>query len=213
MTDWESIKDLAWGVFLGGVIYIPLCWTEIVLSPQLHMWVYGWHPHDFIQSIRGNSYRPVIFMHHGLMVGMWMAAATLCGIGLWRLKMLEEIKPLWDRFKVPNWIRPSWVPLFLLFTFVCCQSLGAFALFLQAMVVLFLSFRFKSVLPLLLLIAFPVCQMGMKVIKKGEYSSNSVDMIAKFSEDRAASLEFRLINEKILVEKALEKPGTFKTKA
>ena len=50
LTDWESIKDLAWGVFLGGVIYIPLCWTEIVLSPQLHMWVYGWlHPIQYTE--------------------------------------------------------------------------------------------------------------------------------------------------------------------
>lgn len=206
LTDWSAVRDLAWGIFYGGLIYVPLCWMEITLSPQLHMWVYGWHPHDFIQSVRGNSFRPVIFMHHGLMVGMWMAAAVLCGFLLWKQNLLDEMKPVLKRFHVPGFVRPSWVFAFLAVTFVACQSFGALILVVQAVVVLVICLKWKTKLPLLLLLLLPVSQMTSKIVKEGEYSREKVEFIAKISEDRAASLEFRLINDAMLVKKAMERP-------
>ncbi|MEQ1843595.1 MAG: O-antigen ligase domain-containing protein, partial [Verrucomicrobiales bacterium] len=62
VRDWTVMRDLAWAIFFGGLIYTPLAAYEIVMSPQLHNKIYGWHPHDFIQSVRGNTFRPVIFM-------------------------------------------------------------------------------------------------------------------------------------------------------
>src|SRR5438128_2024316 len=40
---------LAWAAALviGGLIYVPLCAFEVRFSPQLHNWIYGFHPHDF----------------------------------------------------------------------------------------------------------------------------------------------------------------------
>lgn len=206
ITDWDAVKDLVWGIFLGGLIYIPFCWIEIILSPQLHMWVYGWHPHDFIQSVRGNSYRPVIFMHHGLMVGMWMAAACLCGIGLYCSGSLPAMKGLLTKIKMPDWVRPNHLLIALFITFVACQSVGALALLIQASLVFFLCRKFKSKLFLLLLIVYPAYSMTTS-LKGGSGKQGTVDFIRTYiSEDRAASLEFRLINEEILVEKALHRP-------
>jgi hypothetical protein len=206
ITDWAAVKDLVWGIFFGGLIYIPLCWIEILLSPQLHMWVYGWHPHDFIQSVRGNSFRPVIFMHHGLMVGMWMAAACLCGIGLYMSGSLPEMSGLLKKLKVPAWLKPTHLLFALLVTFLACQSVGALALLIQAGLVFFLCRKFKTKLFLLLLIAYPAYSMTMS-LKGGSGKHGTVDFIRTYiSEDRAASLEFRLNNEEILVERALQRP-------
>ena len=34
----------------------PLCVIELRFSPQLHNWVYGYHQHDFVQTIRDGGY-------------------------------------------------------------------------------------------------------------------------------------------------------------
>jgi len=82
-NDWESIKELAVGVFLGGLIYMPLCWAEMRFSPQFHKWVYGFHQHSFAQTIRSGGYRPMVFMQHGIACAMWMTASAIVGVWLW----------------------------------------------------------------------------------------------------------------------------------
>lgn len=205
LVDWESVKDLAWGIFFGGLIYAPLCCTEIIMSPQMHMWVYGWHPHDFIQSIRGNSYRPVLFMHHGLMVGMWMASACLCGVTLLSTGQIDQMKPLLKRFKLPPWIKPKFIVIALIGVFVACQSMGALILFMQACGVLYLSRRFKTKLLLFALLLYPSYKMAGAITGFTD-PHKAVEFARKISEDRAASLQFRLDNEEILVEKAMQRP-------
>ena len=80
--DMEGMRELAVGMFVGGIIYIPLCWLEMRMSPQLHVWVYGYHQHAFGQALRWWGYRPMVFMQHGLMVGMWMSMTALMGYWL-----------------------------------------------------------------------------------------------------------------------------------
>src|SRR4051812_49225914 len=70
-------RELALGILIGAVVYIPLCLLEVRLSPQLHNWVYGFHAHQFAQTIRLGGYRPVVFMEHGLAVGLWMGTASV----------------------------------------------------------------------------------------------------------------------------------------
>lgn len=49
------------------LIYAPLVLLELRLSPQLHNWVYGYHPHNFLQQIRDGGFRAVVFLGHGLL--------------------------------------------------------------------------------------------------------------------------------------------------
>jgi hypothetical protein len=79
--DLESFRDLALGIVIGGLIYVPLCLIEIRVSPQLHIWIYGYHQHQFEQSIRFGGFRPTVFMQHGLAVAMWMVNATVLPSG------------------------------------------------------------------------------------------------------------------------------------
>ena len=81
-NDLQGLRELSVAIFIGGLIYVPFCLYEIRFSPQLHRLLYGYHQHDFSQTFRFGGYRPMVFMQHGLMVGMWMGMATLAGIWL-----------------------------------------------------------------------------------------------------------------------------------
>jgi len=51
---------------LSGLVYsLPLLF-EIRMSPQLHEWIYGLKPSQFLQGLRGGGYRPMAFLGHGL---------------------------------------------------------------------------------------------------------------------------------------------------
>src|SRR5207248_1739976 len=95
LGDRDSFRDLVAAVLVGGLVYLPLCLVEIRFSPQLHLWVYGFLQHDFSQTIRFDGYRPMVFMQHGLELGLWMSAACLAGYWLWRAG-------LWQRLALPE---------------------------------------------------------------------------------------------------------------
>src|SRR6185436_10008382 len=122
----DGLRSLAVGLFAAGVIYAPLCLWEIRMSPQLHAWFYGVHQHEWVQTLRGGGYRPMVFMHHGLMLGLWMTAASIVGIVLWRAEVVRKV------LGVPL---PIAVPM-LLVTTVFCKSFGSLALLCLGVAVL-----------------------------------------------------------------------------
>jgi len=61
-TDLKAMRDLAIGLFIGGLIYMPLCLYEIKMSPQLHKMLYGFFQDDWIMTVRGGGWRPTVFM-------------------------------------------------------------------------------------------------------------------------------------------------------
>src|SRR5690348_10014686 len=62
LSNRAGLRALAAAVVLGGLAYVPLCLIELRISPQLHRMVYGYHQHDFNQTIRFGGYRPMVFM-------------------------------------------------------------------------------------------------------------------------------------------------------
>ena len=195
----EQLRDLALGMFIGGLVYMPFCLYEVVMSPRLHRIVYGFHPHSFGQARRGGGWRPVVFMEHGLMVGMWMATATLCGLTLLAGGGLRRMSAAARR-----WLWPLWVAL--LATTILCKSTGALFLLLLGMGIFFGARVLRTRWPFLLLLALPVLYMGLR--GTGAWSAQGlIDLSAKVaSGERAGSLGYRIHNENILVEKALVRP-------
>lgn len=196
LTNLEELKDIALWIFLGGLLYIPFCLFEIRMSPQLHMRVYGFFQHeDFSQTIRMGGYRPMVFMNHGLMVGMWMAMASLIGVWLYVTGVLPEAFGPQSRNLL----------LALLFVTVAVKSFGALLLFLLGVAVLFLTKWTRRSIFVLLLCLLPIFYLTTRVsgIWTGE---NLVEQFARIDEDRAESLRFRLDNEDILIDKALQAP-------
>jgi hypothetical protein len=75
----RDLRGVLTALVLAGLVYAPLIIIELWLSPQMHRWTYGYHQHAFAQTLRGDGYRPMVYMYHGLnltlLVFMCMAAA------------------------------------------------------------------------------------------------------------------------------------------
>lgn len=191
----DGLRKLAIGIFIGGLIYIPLCLYEVRLSPQLHRIVYGFYQHSFAQTIRYGGYRPTVFMEHGLMVGAWMTAAALSGVWLWKAGVIKEV---WG-------IPVGWLVTALLVTVVLVKSTGAWFLLGIGLVVLFFTKWFRTSLLLLVLIASISSYLYVGVT--GTFSGEQIVSVVSstINEDRAASLAFRFYNEEFLSDKARQK--------
>ena len=193
-ADYDAARELAIAIFVGGLIYVPLCWLEMRLSPQLHNWVYGFRPSDFRQSVREGGYRPTVFMQHGLAVAMWMTAASICGVWLW---MSGALRKLLD---VPmEWILP-----FLLLTTVLCRSKGATLCLMGGIAVLLWIKYVKNALPLLLLVAVAPAYMVLRTTQILPAGPIIAVASSFFPENRVQSLATRLNAEDLLTDRAMD---------
>jgi hypothetical protein len=194
---WNSshLIDLAFYLFVGGVVYIPLCIFEIRFSPQLHAFLYGFHQHQFAQTVRGHYYRPTVFLQHGLMVAMWMGMTAYLG---WALSVARVCNKF---LGMPLGIWASFLALVL----VAMQSLGALflALAVWSLTLYCRRTRMKS-----LIIIFALIPIAWSVSRAtGVLSSAAINQAASIvSADRAGSLAFRLNAENGLIARAWGNP-------
>lgn len=197
LSNLAGMKQLAIGIFAGGVSYVPLCLFEIRFSPQLHRIVYGYHAYaDFSQAIRYGGYRPTVFMDHGLAVGAWMMAATLSGIWLWKTAV---IKQLWN---MP--IKPLLAVLMI--TFFLCKSTGAYFLLVLGIIFLFSGKWFRTALPVFLLIVSICSYLYVNAETETYFTDQIVSSLSgKVDAERVESLAFRFNNEEVLVDKARQR--------
>lgn len=195
-SDLAGQRSLAVALLIGGLLYVPLCLYEIRMSPQLHRIVYGTAQHAFSQSVRLGGYRPMVFLKHGLMVGMWMAMASLVGIWLWRSGTIRRIE---------GW-PVAWLLVPLVGTAVFCRALGALVLLAAGLAVLFLSKWLRT--PVLLAAALMVAPAWSLLRATGTWSGETLVGLVKehIDPERADSLQVRFDNENYLAAKALERP-------
>jgi tetratricopeptide (TPR) repeat protein len=194
-TRLEHARELAVGIVLGGLVYVPLCLWELKMSPQLHTQLYGFSPCGWGELSWG-GYRPCVFMSCGLEVGLWMAMASTVGIWLWGSGSLRQLRGF-------NF---GWLLLALIITTVLCKVVGSwFALVLGATVWFCLK-RFGWRLPALALILVPVLYISTRTT--GLWSGREAVSLIRtvINERRAASYEFRLVNEDMLTARALQRP-------
>ena len=196
LNNIAGLGKLAFGIFVGGLIYIPLCLFEIRFSPQLHRLVYGYHAHSFAQTIRYGGFRPTVFMQHGLEVGMWMMAATLIGIWLWKASCLKQIYG----------ISLGWLVLALLGTFILLKSTGAYFLLFLGIVILFIAWQFNTSIIVLFLILSITFYLSQNTLTSNHFAEQIIPSLETiFPTERIQSLQFRVDNEVLLKEKAQEK--------
>jgi hypothetical protein len=196
-TNADSIKLLCRSVFAAGLIYIPFVIFELKMSPQAHRIVYGYMQHSFAQVMRGDGYRPMVFMQHGIMLGTWMCMAALVGLWCTYTKV----------FPKKMWYSPMILLAFVLLgTAFACKSSGAAGLCIMGIVALVVTAKLKFAILVWIMLIIPPAYVGTRATGYWD-GQNLCDLITeKFSADRASSLQFRFDNENILVEKALERP-------
>lgn len=190
----RSLRDLLVGMFAGATLLIPFCLYEMRMSPTLLPRVYGL---GAFTGMRLGGWRPRIFFPDGLELGLWMSMCLLSGFWLWRSGAFQR---LWG-FSVGRTVFPA-----LAVVTVLCRSSGALALLAIGMGVFWATKRFRSRLAMILLISAPVIYVAVRVPNVWDYSGTVAFLRNNFDADRAQSFEFRLHNEDILVEKAMERP-------
>ncbi|UXU76138.1 MULTISPECIES: hypothetical protein [unclassified Paracoccus (in: a-proteobacteria)] len=175
---------------LGVLCYTVPMLIELRLSPQIHVWVYGYFQHDFIQTIRYGGYRPIVFLEHPLWVAVMTMTAFLAAIAFARNDPTR---------------RNVLIALYLGCIVVLCKSAGAL---MQAMMaaplVAFARPRamvLMAVLVASVAFAYPTLRTTSWMPLQG-----IVDLAMSISPDRGRSLEFRLMNEEALLERAMERP-------
>ncbi|MCS6811958.1 MAG: O-antigen ligase domain-containing protein [Cyanobacteria bacterium] len=195
LSNLQGLKDIAVGIFIGGVVYIPFCLFEVRLSPQLHRIVYGAHASgDFSQAIRYGGFRPTVFMSHGLAVGAWMMIATLAGIWLLQSKTLG---------KKLFYIETKWLVMALSLTFVLLKSTGAYVSLLLGLIIMGTG-RFLKTGLLVFVIIIAICvYLYTNTMTESYFTDQLIDYLSNiFPPDRIQSLAYRFNNEEVLVDHA-----------
>ena len=196
LNSLQGLRQLATGIFLGGMAYVPLCLFEIRMSPQLHRLVYGFSPFSFAQTIRYGGYRPSVFMQHGLEVGMWMMAASLIGIYFWHSGAIREV------YGIPI----AWLVSALLVTFVLIKSTGAYFLLFLGVGILLFVWQFRSSIIVLFLIGSILLYLGQNTLTETYISDQIITSVSEIvPPERIQSLEFRFNNEEMLTDKARQR--------
>ncbi|MBL8562943.1 MAG: hypothetical protein JNN06_11755 [Gemmobacter sp.] len=188
----EAMRNLLLALVTAGLIYSVPMVIETQLSPQMNVWIYGYFQHDFWQTVRAGGYRPIVFMPHGLWVAFFafmaaLAAATVFKVG-------------------PALRRPKQgaVTLYLLAMVAACKSMGAILYSAVLIPVMLMAPRRWQVLlasaVAVLVMTYPILR-GAHLIPMQEIT----EFAGKFSADRAASFQFRVDNEELLLAHAERK--------
>ncbi len=70
---------------IAGAAYTLPALFEVRMSPRLNSMIYGFFAHDWRQHIRDGGFRPIVFLSHGLVLGIFLCCALLAAVGAARL--------------------------------------------------------------------------------------------------------------------------------
>lgn len=189
---WNARGAELWlrALVLGVLWYTIPMLIELRMSPQINVWVYGYFQHDFIQTIRYGGYRPIVFLEHPLWVALMTMTAFLSAIALARN----------DRTR-----RNLLIALYLGCVVFLCKSAGAL---LQAMMAAPLVAFARPRLMVLVAALVAGVAFSYPTLRTTSWMplQGIVDTAMSISPERGRSLEFRLMNEEALLERALERP-------
>lgn len=189
----KDLRDLIAVLAGAGLLYSLFIIVELRLSPQWHNWIYGYGQHrDFFQTQRWGGWRPMVFMAHGLAVGLFAVVVTIAMSVLAHLK--QGVGRIPARLAAPY--------LFLLM--VLCKSTGAIIYGLLAVPMIALTTT-KTQLRICVVLSAVV--LGYPMLRaSGWFPTDAfVSMASRINPERADSLAFRFEMEDALSEKAAER--------
>lgn len=189
----EDQRDLLAALAIGGLAYSLPMLVEVRLSPQINLWVYGFFQHLFSQMVRGDGFRPIVFLYHGLWVAFFAMTTVVAAAALARAQ--GDSRKLWFGL----------MALYLFGVLVLCKSFASifYALALVPAVLLLgqrMQFRIAAVLAAFALV-YPMAKAAHWVPEQA-----IVAAAGRIGPDRAHSLQFRFDNETVLADRAYEKP-------
>ncbi|WP_420862183.1 hypothetical protein [Algirhabdus cladophorae] len=179
-------------VVIAATCYTFLALYEIRMSPQLNITFYGFFPHAWVQHFRGGSWRPLVFLSHGLVLALFFAMAATAALGL--AKILKKQRAAY--MLATGWIFG---------TLLLSSSLGALIIAVLLLpMVMFLGVRTQLIAASViagLVIFYPALRSSQIMpIETISQAAASID------EARARSLMVRLRNEEAMLTKASQRP-------
>jgi hypothetical protein len=189
----RDLRELLTLLAAAGLLYSLLALIEVRLSPQLHNWIYGFHPNPFRLSKRtGGGFRPMVFMPGGIALGIFFASSTLAAATLWKARL-----PI---FRVGSGLASG----YLLGILVLCRSLAALV-YSAALVPLIMLCRPRQLAGIALLLCALIASYPV-IRATGLFPTGTlVDLARSYDEQRAVSLAFRFDNEDQILAKARER--------
>jgi len=175
------------------LIYSLPILVEARLSPQFHRWVYGYAPYSFASQVRWGGYRPTVFLAQGLMLALLVAMALVAACVLARARIRI--------FRLPPWAPAAYlVPILAL-----CKTLGA-VIYAATLVPLAMFARPKTCVKIAAALLIFVCVYPALRTQSLVPVESIVGAAGSVSKERADSFVVRISNEKMLMEKANQKP-------
>ncbi len=189
----EGMRAVLAALAAAGLGYSLPMLVEVVMSPQMNVWIYGFFQHDFWQTVRYGGYRPVVFLPHGLWVAFFAFMALAAAVTLFR-HVAPEARP-----------KALVVMVYLAAMLVLCRSAGPLVYALGVVpLILLVPVRLQLLIAAglaVVVITYPVLR-GAHLVP--------IDQILAFADtlspERAYSLRFRIENEEILLARAQERP-------
>ena len=192
----NDVKTVAIWFVLAGLFAVPMALWESRMSPQLNNQIYGYRASAFLMTARLGGYRPMLFMRHGLEVGLWFATSGAVAMWLW-ITASKQIKI----FNLPI----SLFAAIVLVTNILSRSLGAIILLAgttaTGIFVRTTGFR----LALVALVLTPSIYLGARI--SNVWSPDLIlEVIESYDPERASSLQARVAQEVSFSQHALKKP-------
>lgn len=193
LADSESHKLILHVLCICALIYSIFMLYEVRMSPRVNQIIYGFFPHDWQQHRRGGGWRPIVFLNHGLLVGIYISMSVIATAILVRLSTGGAK------------LGYTAILLWLLGTLVLGKTLGALVLaMILVPVALFAPVRIQ--------LMFAAIMAGIVMLYPTLRGAGliPVDEVVTFFEsaapERAGSLRFRLHHEEVLLAHANERP-------
>lgn len=189
LWDIKGARLVMQTLITGVLAYSILMLMEVRFSPQMNVWVYGFFQHDFIQTIRYGGYRPIVFLQHPL----WVAFLTMTAFV--SAMVFARIQPTRRNLMIVAYLA--------LIVFIC-KSAGALLAAIMAFPLVLIArprlmVIFATILGVLVFV-YPIMRSAAWMPL-----DQIVDLAMNTSPERGRSLEFRLMNEDMLLERAMER--------
>uniref|UniRef100_UPI00249526AA hypothetical protein n=1 Tax=Roseobacter litoralis TaxID=42443 RepID=UPI00249526AA len=214
LTTPAARATLLRALVIGGLIYSVLILVEVRLSPQLNKWIYGFYSHSFGQHIRAGGFRPMVFLEHGLRVGIFIAMTCLAAVALWRMKATTDDESISEPpegtmtghrpivTKKPPYLLYAGYLFIILFL---SKTLGAF---LIAFVLLPVAIFFGARLQLIAAACIAAAVLTYPMLRTSDIfpMDRLIETLTSLNAERASSFVFRVGHEDALLDRAKLKP-------
>ncbi len=191
VKDRRDLLEASRLIVCGAALYAILAVWEWRMSPQIHRMLYGYFQKSWQLHFRWGFWRPIVCSPSALGLGTFFAWTALLGVWLYRIGKVPRTMGL----------RPLIVVALPLLGLLVSMSLGPWTLFLMGLGLLTIWRRMSWRWVLWTPVAFALFWTAGRYtgMTDGQWLTTAA---ARVSEERAASLQYRIDAERVLIERA-----------